>query len=102
MPPCERRTAERPPPRVRDHVRADGGHAYRTHGVQLRVLVLLNPAHGAGKAHDEEDHVRSTASRRIFPRRAFCMARCLRVCDTAPAMRNTEFPEGGSLTNSRM
>jgi len=30
------------------------------------------------------------------------MARCLRVCDTAPAMHNTEFPEGGSLTNSRM
>ncbi len=26
-------------------------------------LVLLNPAHGAGNAHDEEDHVRSAASR---------------------------------------
>jgi len=26
-------------------------------------LLLLNPARGAGNAHDEEDHVRSTASR---------------------------------------
>src|SRR2546429_7844314 len=29
-------------------------------------------------------------------------SRCLRVGDAAPAMHNTEFPEGGSLTNSRM
>src|SRR5438874_1387355 len=37
-----------------------------------------------------------------FFKESLRMARCLRVCDTAPAMHNTEFPEGGSLTNSRM